>query len=789
MKGLVLAITIAIIMMTTNVMMTVKADCPFHSQGCSYNKMMDVVKDMDKLFDDFMKSPKVDMEAFGQNMSALGQKLETEQGGCVRMVGMDFKESDFAFKPSKGVNASFINNTIVETVTLTTSACLENNKTSKAYMEDPCCNRQLQDKQCCMEKPKTGKRFKINKFNPVVRSCCKDGAKLERALRSLNKKLFSTMIQSQEQQSGSFLRGINTQSGAIFRCLFQTLGNQIPCATDADCPGKCSLMNHMCEVVAPTFAVYSAGMNKCLQNALPGPLYNQLVATLFKKVEQGRDLGGELLKSFKQPNCVNKFNPDNVIDNSGKNMTECQKMTRCSDGGANCIGTAGFCGYGCKNETVTGEVKTRCQGVANLNEAACSNKVLCHPFNTYLPKAECEAKTFCNHPANYSANAAQCASLFICVGYPYGPKCMIDTKNCPTGYEKRDNMNGLCVDSFANDDETKCLQKTNATWVLPPQTAQDCLKYKTCLSSTNQPMGSMSHEECMKCGSAGFILKPSFRAVPAKFQNAKAGPEVYWAPSKGVVKVGQFNQNGVSVDFSKIGGLLLNMISRLVKPMFKIAYSTQMNSIFSVLKTVSCACGTDRANTKRCFAPPKFPAGGVACLPGVAETYKDKVSKVTLKTNPASCGEAQSGEALTIFEHEVLDTSAARSLMEDKIKIAAKRDDKEVCSVMGDGYNVEPAPSGGVTLCVPVDTDKFAVVSDKHTVPSVVSASSEGAYTFKTSDVAVEDGTHCFTVSDTMTYHAAYCEKVEEKKDDSPASTTTFSIALVVIMSIVAYFV
>jgi len=662
------------------------------------------------------------------------------------------------------------------------------------YQKDPCCNYLLRSEQCCLENPKTGKREKISTFDDtLINACCKEGPKVKQTLRRVNQKLYSYYIKLIDIAYS--IEGIHKISLVVYNCLGSAISTR--CLTNSDCIGKCNSITHSCEVPSRKFSNISTGMTQCVKSKLEPALYDQLVASHFQKVEEGVNVGAKMLEPLKKPLCVNKYNPSQVIDKSGINKVACEAKTKCSDGLDSCSGS-GFCGIGCRNVTVDGESKF-CDSWNSMSQQNCANKVLCQPFNTYMTKEECEAKTFCNHPANETATAEECANLFICVGYPLlGPKCMINTDVCPPGYTKNAQLNGLCLDSFLNENENQCLQRANASWVSPPTTAKDCLNYKSCIGPTGGLQNKMNHDECVRCGDGGYVLQPSFRPVQAKTFPAFIQGELEWIPEKKLVNVGQYIDEGIFFNHIDFATQINNLFYNLLKSVSKLSYTTQIDYLLTSLKTTACACGTDRSSTSNCFGVPRFPRGGLPCLPGVSDTFKDKQSRVMLKTNPRSCGATQTGDTLTVFEYEIQNVLTSRSLFENKIQISVKKDAKDVCSVMGDGYNVEPAPSGGVTLCVPIETDKFAVVSEKHLIPSIVSSTNLETFSFKTSNVTVDDATFCFSVSDSTTYHAAYCDKVEEKKNDddddddtknnSSSSQFSFSFALLLFIMMASSF-
>jgi len=567
--------------------------------------------------------------------------------------------------------------------------------------------------------------------------------------------------------------------------LFSSVTQQTICTEDSDCRTKCNKFHSRCEPEPLTSTGAAQLFVKCLlKNAEPEDLAAFRRGAAGKSNADESQVAAALTKKITSGICVENANP--FLTNSNlKTKAACETVTVCNNGGT-CGGSGGFCGLLCNQFPAANNTKKVACGssISFLNtETSCSSKGRCSDGRDKVTEAECTSVDVCTHPAY--KNATGCVGKYICQGFPYiDAKCTFNTtasSTCQFGKSYNSDLD-ICID-FSATTKAACDLK-QGEWKMPPSTKEQCERYGRCIG----PNGIRTSIPKNKCDCEGYKWTNSFQAVEAKVVKAAYINAFQWVNKTENVRKYRWEQ---ALDFQKASGLIYETMGKRLFSALVTASQCSLDAAFSIIKRLACDCSTTPGD--KCFSKPVATTiEKTPCYPGVEQVITDEASgnKITLGKN--ACGESQDGTEIDITLHTTVEVEAStkRAVLETGVEVKSDAG-KSICTVVGNGVKLDPAPSGGAELCLNVDST-IDVSSAAFTKARFAVFESE-KYALVELDVTNADTAvqHCATVKDNKIYYPAKCDPNAKQNDkDSPASVplaSTFLLAAVGLLAIFAF--
>eukprot|EP00817_Percolomonadidae_sp_ATCC50343_P005437 CAMPEP_0117418510 /NCGR_PEP_ID=MMETSP0758-20121206/266_1 /TAXON_ID=63605 /ORGANISM="Percolomonas cosmopolitus, Strain AE-1 (ATCC 50343)" /LENGTH=648 /DNA_ID=CAMNT_0005199035 /DNA_START=445 /DNA_END=2392 /DNA_ORIENTATION=- len=636
------------------------------------------------------------------------------------------------------------------------------------------------------DKEVTVNRLVIDQFSDKVEQCCLNPDKTKEALRKLKKDVNVRLAQCDEKTEEADAE-TKRFTGALTSCFADVFNadKQDTCFDDTECDTKCNRISHRC--VPPALSDNKAAIvfGKCLATELGTAELAGFKKTIAGDSSADADtFGAKIAQEISADICVSKtISWDRKASLA---QVACTSATACSNGQATCGDTNGFCGFSCIEENS----KKRCVGSLPLTETQCNSLGYCSTGDKNIAEAACKQKQFCTHPAYPTATGSACTDKYICMGYPVafgGNKCVKNATVSARGevnvcgsFGFFDNRLQACISADVTMDATKC---TNAggRWEGAPTTKEKCESYGFCVAR-NGVRKFKSKKDCESCEGDRWVTP--FKAVQARVINGTFIRHFEWVSAKEMYNPYKWVS---AIDSTKAAVFAYKAMAKFVVPRIAASFKCKLEPYINALQQVACDCGTKPQ--EKCYQPKETVVESKQLFKGVKSELMDSASGSALIIGESSVGTAQDGNtfSLTASVHVSASASASsRSTKETSIVVKNKAG-KAVGGVIGAGMKVEPAPAGGAELCLEVDSSLN--VDSAYTKFGFAIANTEGeGYLYVDMPVTNTDTNVkvCSKVSDSKTYYPAKyspdASNEDDKKDDSAAATSTFSMTLCVIV-------
>eukprot|EP01080_Neovahlkampfia_damariscottae_P002766 gene2766-4174_t len=672
-----------------------------------------------------------------------------------------------------------------ETVTKYTDTCVHTDKTSNAYKADPCCNRDLEEKQCCMPKNVTYTREKISSFSSGIESACSQPSKAKNLISTF----FSNYQTRIPQCTTEVERKIKKDFEMLHRmvkCWYRVFTETDDCTANSDCDGG----NGFCDITkgkcAPIGTESYKPLLRCVFGSIPSWVKRIFRLKLgIKGADSEAALQAAFAKYTAKEECYTPVLGNNFVFTKSSllnTQAKCLFAKSCNiatdQGKCTTNKCAAICGLNKICSTDVSSVfktKTQCDsyGYCMGNGFANANGVL-YNSTTCAQQNYCTAYAQCNENTTPKCTKALCEAKGRCLGFPLTQtKCVLDfkldastgQKTCGVGEDQQDFG---CISAKGSID----CASSGGKMISVPTSETECLQYKHCVNNNTRIITHMTSETCGMCGGT---YESAFKWVPAQWKQSFLYQPQKWTIAAQVPT----NRWVTGVDVLRLTKLITSVILLQTISAYRSMIQCAYVPLVKITHTIACDCGTPKApNGTNCYQPISTPVATFKVFAGLKHKSQSSDVDVTVSANAVSSSQ-------DYVEAEVVKTDATTVTGSQDLLVVFDTQSTATGYLASDGFAVQKQGGGSLggttNLCIKRSVQN---VPAEYTVAGFATVSNGVIYrssvTITNKDYSLE---MCGDVTDTRTYYMAFF------KPGTPVSNNSHKYALSAVAVILAVIV